>query len=81
MKVCVTQEDIKKGKRNSSILCPVARAIKRAAGCRYARVSHRWIEWGRRFEDARPTPAPPEVSRFVSDFDLRAKVEPFEFDL
>lgn len=78
--VDVTQEDINHGERGNCNSCPVARAIQRASGheCR-AGGSQITIkpENGRNLYLVTPEAA----WRFMYDFDMGRKVEPFSFTL
>lgn len=83
MRVEVTQEDINLGWQNQPNLCPLARAIKRAAGNVYARVdSAVWsitskttgkIICSGRLEGP--------VLNFRIAFDQGSPVKPFEFEI
>jgi hypothetical protein len=79
----VTQEDIDTGQRVNAFCCPVAKAISRVMGGRYlVSVSTHSIgvlnldtfKWEYFTPDA-------EVTRFIRAFDMREKVEPFEFEI
>lgn len=86
MKITVTEEDIQQGARRHCNLCPVALAFDRAlrekgiefdlvyvgplGRCRYERGEH-WKDFS----------LPPQVQKFIEDFDHYREVKPFEFEL
>ena len=75
-KIFVTALDIRRGKKQSSSHCPVARAIHRAMGNKLAVVNYenvliKNVEY----------PMPPTCRFFISDFDGGAKVVPISFTL
>lgn len=83
LEIAVTQEDIAVGTPDSSLSCPVARAIKRAT--RAGLVSVDVDEIVIRF---RPDGGPPiylntpdEIIEFIDAFDSGEEVEPFGFNL
>lgn len=78
--ITVTQSDIERGKKLDPWDCPVARALRRASkersvsagmGFMFIGPKKRRILWQ----------TPPEVRAFISDFDGKKDVKPFEFDM
>lgn len=79
MKINVTAEDIRLGKRGTPNSCPIARAIKRRLTNRDVWVSDSevWVKVPfRRYVDL-----PKEARDFVKDFDRSRDVKPFSFNL
>ncbi len=79
IKIIVTKTDIQKGKRDTSNLCPVAKAIRRCAGLYGIDVYGDELGFGialRRLVDL-----PKKVSKFVERFDFGKPVKPFSFTL
>lgn len=74
-KICVTQSDIKQGKRSQPYGCPVGLAIKRATG-ESVFVGASFIEIGDNWPPTRD-----KVKRFIIDFDTGKKVKPFCFNI
>jgi hypothetical protein len=80
--VRVTGTDIRRGLPGDALSCPIARALRRATGRRWAasRTVLRVAE-----EDGvlggRHLPAPPEAEAFMRDYDRDRKVRPFTFTL
>lgn len=68
MVIAVTADDIRKGKRGSPKDCPVALALSRE-GIILTLVQFAYL------------PCMRTVFRFMCDFDMGRKVEPFEFEL
>lgn len=80
MKIDVTADDIRLGKRCVATLCPVARAIRRAMKCRW----RRWVVRIDKIEDnegANEYLTPLKVVAFIRRFDNKKPVEPFSFEL
>jgi hypothetical protein len=77
LRVRVTKEDIRGGKRSSCLLCPVALAVKRATGVMDARVHSLVIHVG----DQKYVATPVIAKNFMDRFDNRQPVEPIEFDI
>jgi hypothetical protein len=80
MTVEVKRRDIWFGRRNEPILCPVARALNRATGDRWAvhgRFAMKLFE-----RPFRRYPLPESVNSFVWDFDFDGggKSQPFSFE-
>lgn len=74
----VTEEDIRKGRRENGTRCPVARAYRRATGLRGVYVDHvhvevEQLEWIRR--------VPADVSRWIFRYDNHGTVEPTTFHM
>jgi hypothetical protein len=80
MKICVTAEDIKKGRRGSPKRCPIALATKRACGVRavVGTDGTMWVETSSACVEISLSLA---AMNFVDDFDLGLAVGPFEFDV
>lgn len=78
MKIEITQEDICRGVRGNSRLCPVARAVSRTFGTT-AR-AYRMI-----FPDVSKVNeycfTPPQVVKWIQTFDADHPVEPFSFEM
>lgn len=83
MTIHVTQEDIDKGTRGSFLACPIARAVKRQVGVRWAEVSDDHIRVADTALSGNVTRfrTPPEAADFINDFDSEEEVEPFSFEL
>ena len=75
MKIDVTQEDIVNGKKKSCDECPIALAMIRA-GYKNVSVGSYFISSGNL-----TYLVPPEVTKFVLDFDAEKPVSPFSFEL
>ena len=75
MLIKVTQQDIELGMRFSSLRCPVACAIKRAADAAVAVGATSVIIYDQRL----PLPAVAELA--IRDFDAGRVILPFEFEL
>lgn len=83
MRVEVTARDIKRGKRHSFWLCPLAKALTRASG-KPAVVGSRSYGFNERNDgelEITRHPLTPEMSRFREAFDSGLPVQPFSFDL
>ena len=92
MKIEVTLEDIDRGIQGHCMLCPVALALKRQCP-QYKSVtvkSSRVFFWANDFSfsqmEYKPVgdataELPLEVCEFISKFDLKKEVKPFEFEL
>jgi hypothetical protein len=81
VRIEVTAEDVRAGARSDSGGCPVALALRRATG-------GQWWVGGRGLRPYFPAPphgdvvdAPPQVARFVDDYDSGLPVSPFSFEL
>lgn len=82
MKIEVTKEDIKNGKRLECDLCPIALAIKRSdANIESVFVTPRHAYITRRSEGEKNFRLPDQATIFVLQFDQASAVEPFEFEL
>jgi len=83
-RICVTQEDIDQGARQSCVACPIALAARRA-GVANAEVGCRdlWqTTWDEDGEDETTFVRMPQVARdFVRAFDRNEKTSPFEFEV
>lgn len=76
----VTQEDIDHGEKGNCSRCPVALAASRVLY--HPTIWPCGIWFGRPCSMNRcSVPTPPEVTKFVSDFDSDRPVEPFSFTL
>lgn len=73
MRVRVTAEDIRLGKRMDCLDCPVARALQRAVG-RSVRVYA-----SEKMAGQKVYRLPTSAARFIDQFDIGKKVRPFEF--
>ena len=81
MRIEVTQENIEDGERAMVACCPVALAMA-DAGLLGAFAYPIKLEWSSPKDMKRYVAAlPPEVERFMIDFDNERPVKPFEFDL
>ncbi len=85
MKITVTEEDIKLGKRSSMAACPVALAIKRITKNTSVLIDERYVSWLQRDSIKLPSmvykDTPADVQWFIKNFDDGVVVEPFEFEL
>ena len=81
MHVEVTQEDIDAGIRDMCSGCPVARAVRRAANTRTARVDYERI--GILSGDKILVYfVPPDVSKIIRDYDEQVRpMQPFSFNV
>ena len=75
MKISVTQEDIDKGKREDSCVCPIALAVRRQTG----RLFH--IDDTNADDGYDTIQLPIKARQFVRSYDNGNPVEPFEFEL
>lgn len=81
MRIHVTQDDIRKGCRCNSALCPVARAVARATGQSTLAGSidiRSYTPTCRLYFRVKP---PKSVVRFIAAFDAGKPVKPFAFNL
>lgn len=79
MKIEVKQIDIERGVRYSSILCPVARAVKRAIKMP---LQYRSLQIQYDLElNGKIIVLPQRVRKFVVRFDAGKSVRPFSFEL
>jgi len=74
LKVEVTAEDIKEGKRKSCTSCPIALAFRRALGHDEVKVGEIYTKIGKR-----EYRTPKVAFQFITLFDKYQKVEPFTF--
>lgn len=76
LKVQVTADDIREGKREDSLHCPIALALQRLLGqpWRVGTNVAQGPNWGESAD------LPPAAREFVLRFDLGLPVEPFEFE-
>ena len=88
MKITVTQEDIRDGRKGSCSRCPVARAMYRALGINHGGDDYvivgvtGYAHVGNTLQDASKVVAlPREVNLFIHRFDTDRWVEPFEFEV
>ena len=81
MKVDVTQADKDAGKRGCSRSCPIAIAVKRAAGCNRVVVTIGECHVYGPDSVARSYRMPREASDFVKRYDLGGDTAPFSFEL
>lgn len=79
MKIEVTEQDIKLGRRCSRDRCPVALAFKRA-GIKPDGVTGMAVVFFYKTSYTEVT-LPSKVANFIADFDNSVVVEPFSFDL
>lgn len=75
MKICVTEDDIKKGEIGLSASCPIARSLKRR-GFKGVMVVPFFIRWS---DGVVRTPK--ECKRFMNRFDSDLPVKPFSFNI
>jgi hypothetical protein len=76
----VTSDDIKNGKVNSCVLCPIALACTRAFGCDYF-VTGLDAQPMCKIDGMRTCGLPRSARRFIQKFDLGHDVWPFRFYL
>lgn len=86
MKIAVTADDIREGRRYVCERCPVALALLRAcADGVFVRASYfsaaLWFAGREAACQGHVTAFPAEATRFVDDFDRGLDVAPFEFEL
>lgn len=85
VKVSITADDIRQGKRADPCLCPAARAIRRALDNKEVRVIGSACHGGFarvHFDPAQPAvELPPEAGRFVTAYDFGDPVGPLDFEL
>ena len=83
MRVHVTAEDIRDGKRRDEYECPVALACRRDMGAwSVAVMAHQMIVWqGTALDNSKRVETPGEVYEFIDKYDRRRKVAPFAFEL
>lgn len=84
MKIEVTEYNILAGKRSSFCGCPIALAINRATGGKYAaHVSPNWINLLNTQTDLWELDCslPEEAKVFVRGFDNSEKMQPFSFEI
>ena len=74
----VTQEDIEKGIRMSSLSCPIALALRRTTG-RDLRVGHLHIRDGENFSNGVIAHSTWSMQKFIDHFDSGEPVKPFRF--
>jgi hypothetical protein len=77
VRIDVTADDIRRGRRDDALACPVALALDRATGEPWGVDPKIMIE----ATYGRMAGTPPEVASFVCDFDAGREVAPFSFDL
>lgn len=81
MKICVTEEDIKKGRPlMGGVACPITLAIRRA-GLNVARCSPSGATTMIGDKETRIANMPISALEFMYDFDMGLAVQPFEFEL
>lgn len=85
MKIGVTEEDIKNGKKENPTSCPIALAIKRACGLT-TEIYPRWQTPGEVYIYMNPNQGikvslPMGIARRALVFDVGGQMEPFDFDL
>lgn len=79
VRVEVTQNDIRKGRRGDCANCPIARAVKRVTRVQNALVEDDGtISFSKR-DNIVIIPASEKRERFISKFDAGEKVEPIVF--
>lgn len=82
MRIEVTADDVRKGKRMDSARCPVAIAINRARGFFHRmRVGRTAVASRITWIGCTPILNSINVSRFIAEFDAGHEVAPFTFDL
>lgn len=79
MKITVTSDDIRLGQRFLSCACPVARAVRQAAGVRWVTVGLSYITWRDASGAFYQTQTPRRVARLIKAFDAGEPVQPFSF--
>lgn len=80
MKITVTREDIRAGKRKSCTSCPIALAIRRKVWARLVRVDNFYIKlWPGNREPRLQAALPVKAMQFVRSFDAGVPVQPFTF--
>jgi hypothetical protein len=77
VKVTVTRQDIRNGRRLDAAFCPVSFAVKRATGSGRVFACSQCLE----VDNEVIEPAPRSVARFVNAFDRGRPVKPFAFIL
>lgn len=76
MKITVTEEHIRRGRRRACSACPLALAISEAVGMRMeVGVLSTWCD------PAKLITLPEEAQEFIDRFDRGRKVHPFSFEL
>ncbi|HWI58635.1 MAG TPA: hypothetical protein VNZ22_15525 [Bacillota bacterium] len=80
MKIVVTQEDIKHGRRCDPDCCPVARALLRA-GLAHLGVVGTTVLITDANQQTTALPLPGAVKEWILDFDGNQPVQPFSFEL
>ena len=83
MKIRVTREHIRRGRRCDSTECPLALAM-REAGLYEPAVSKDVCYWGSSYNDPQPygtARLPDQAQAFINRFDEDLTGEPFEFEL
>jgi hypothetical protein len=83
VRVELTAEDIRDGRRRDCFNCPMSRAIGRAVGARVATGAGVAYITGQDCTNVDLVVLPDVVRRFMADFDwgTPARLEPFAFDL
>ena len=81
MKIKVTSDHITRGRPLTGCLCPVALAVKEQTGAKYVRVGLNTASIGKHVLDNIVYVLPPEVEKFIFNFDGLRDVSPFEFEL
>ena len=81
MRVEVTAEHIRRGKKNDCFLCPVALAVSGACGRRVNAAVRQIGVKNRNGEDYGYVDTPVPAQQFMKAFDRGEAVEPFAFDL
>lgn len=77
--VIVTQNHIKRGRRNNSNYCPIALALKETLGLKTVSVSD-GVRFGGGYEGLRVR-LPLKARKFIEAFDDKKLVKPFSFTL
>jgi hypothetical protein len=73
LKIVVTEEDIEAGRKFSSTLCPVGRAIHREIGHEDYQVGSKTL-----YIEGRSRKSSAKIRQFILDFDDGKKVKPFK---
>jgi len=81
VKIKITQDDIDKGNRHSSISCPLARAINRIRGQGRFLVSVTSNDWRWKDDWHSYWPLPEAAIEFIRAFDAGELVKPMELEL
>lgn len=86
--IVVTEADIEHGVRLSPLSCPISRAVKRATRKELAKetvalisATYCYILEAPQWDTEKHFTLPNEAIDFITRFDAKSNVEPFEFDI